>query len=56
MIDKQDLFDQLDPLIEAATLTLAIKGRADEFYLLHMEDVLSTLVALRKWAESKGEE
>ena len=56
MIDKQDLFDQLDPLIKAAADTLAIQGRPDEFYLLHMEDVLSTLIALRKWAEFKGGE
>jgi hypothetical protein len=53
MINKQYLFDQIDPLIKAASDTLAIQGRPDEFYLLHMEDVLCTLLSLKKWAENQ---
>ena len=51
MIAKQELIDVLDPLIKAAADTLAIQGRPDEFYLMHMEDLHKLLITLRVWAE-----
>mgnify|MGYP003650989065 CR=1 FL=1 len=52
----QALIEQLNPLIEAAALTLAKEDQPEEFYLIHVEDVHHLLVALRKWAEDQVEE